>query len=500
MKATARIAIIGAGPGGLMCARVLQRHGTDVAVYDADASVKARDAGGTLDLHADSGQIAIEDAGLLDEFNALARLEGQAKSRLDQHGTVLAAFVPDENDNAAPEIDRGQLRAMLAEHVQPGTVRWGHKLVAATPLGNGTHRLEFANGVTAEVDLVIGADGAWSRVRPLMSDGEPRYAGVSFLDVRFDDVDNRHPQIAKLVGDGHVFANDGDGRAIIGQRNSNCHIRGYVAMRTDLDWHIKAGVDLDDAAAVRRFLLKEFHGWAGKLLPFITDSDGGFVNRPIYVLPAPLIWQHTSGATLLGDAAHLMSPWGGFGVNLAMLDGAELAHAIAEEATIDAAVTRYEATMLPSSGQHAVGANDALDRFFASGDFDPSDVPNHEAEHQRYKDAAAGYRRGQAIATLKGGPAPAPDGSWTIKFKTPGGEQQARLVLSTTGNALTGIYDGAAIKDGQANDNEISFNTELTSPFKMPIAFTASIDGDTMTGKAKAPMMTVSFTGTREGA
>jgi hypothetical protein len=73
-------------------------------------------------------------------------------------------------------------------------------------------------------------------------------------------------------------------------------------------------------------------------------------------------------------------------------------------------------------------------------------------------------------------------------------------VLSTTGNALTGIYDGAAIKDGQANDNEISFNTELTSPFKMPIAFTASIDGDTMTGKAKAPMMTISFAGTREAA
>jgi 2-polyprenyl-6-methoxyphenol hydroxylase-like FAD-dependent oxidoreductase len=500
MKATARIAIIGAGPGGLMCARVLQLHGIDVAVYDADASAEARDAGGTLDLHADSGQIAIEDAGLLDEFNALARPEGQAKNRLDQHGTVLAAFVPDENDNAAPEIDRGQLRAMLAGHVEPGSLRWGHRLVAATPLGNGTHRLKFANGVTSVVDLVIGADGAWSRVRPLMSDAEPRYAGVSFLDVRFDDVENRHPQIANLVGDGHMFASDGEGRAIIGQRNSNGHVRGYLAMRTDVDWHIKAGVDVGDATAMRRFLLEEFHGWSGELLPFITDSDGGLVNRPIYVLPAPLSWEHIPGATLLGDAAHLMSPFGGFGVNLALLDGAELAQAIAEEPTIDAAVTRYEATMSPRSGQHAVGANNALDRFFASGDFDPADVPDHEAEHQRYKDAGAGYRRGQAIATLKGGSALAPDGSWTIKFKTPGGEQQARLVLSTTGNALTGIYDGAAIKDGQANDNEISFNAELTSPFQMKIKFTASIDGDTMTGKAKAPMMTVSFTGTREGA
>ena len=94
----------------------------------------------------------------------------------------------------------------------------------------------------------------------------------------------------------------------------------------------------------------------------------------------------------------------------------------------------------------------------------------------------------------------APDCAWTIRFRTPGNERQVKLVLSTTGNALTGVYDGAAIKDGQANGNEISFNAELTSPFQMKIKFTASIDGDTMTGKAKAPMMTVSFTGTREGA
>ena len=76
---------------------------------------------------------------------------------------------------------------MLAEHVRPGTVRWGHKLVAATPLGGGTHGLEFANGVVADVDLVIGADGAWSKVRPLMSDAAPHYTGISYLDVHFEE-------------------------------------------------------------------------------------------------------------------------------------------------------------------------------------------------------------------------------------------------------------------------------------------------------------------------
>jgi 2-polyprenyl-6-methoxyphenol hydroxylase-like FAD-dependent oxidoreductase len=383
-----RIAIAGAGPGGLMCARILQRHGIEVAVYDADASVDARDPGGTLDLHADSGQIAVEDAGLLSEFFALARLEGQAKRRLDHHGTVLSEFIPDKDDDGAPEIDRGQLRALLAAHVEPGTVRWGHKLVDAIPLGDGTHRLEFANGSTVETDLVIGADGAWTRVRPLLSDAVPRYTGISFLDVQFDDVDTRHPQIAELVGDGHMFAG-GDGRGIIGQRNSNGHVRGYLGMRTDLDWHHK--IDLGDVTAVRQFLLTEFAGWADKLLPFVTESEI-FVNRPIYALPAPHVWQHKPGVTLLGDAAHLMAPFGGFGVNLAMLDGAELAHALAKQPTIDDAVTHYEAAMFARCGDLAAGANAALDRFFTPGDIDPAKLPDHEAEHQQYKDAAARYR------------------------------------------------------------------------------------------------------------
>ncbi|WP_431903569.1 FAD-dependent oxidoreductase [Amycolatopsis thermoflava] len=380
---TARITIIGAGPGGLLCARVLQRHDIEVTVYDADAAVDARDAGGSLDLHADTGQIAMSDAGLLDEFLALSRPESQAGSRLDHHGTVLNAFVPADDDLAAPEIDRGQLRALLASSVEPGTVHWGHKLVRAVPLGGGRHRLEFADGPATETDLVIGADGAWSRVRPLVTDATARYTGVSFLDVRFDDVDTRHPGVAALTGAGQMFANDGDGHGIILQRNSNGLIRGYLVVRGDR-------IAVHEPEAVKRFLLDEFAHWGDVFRPALTDWDA-VVERPIHVLPAPLTWPHTAGVTLLGDAAHVMAPFGGFGANLALLDGAELAHAIADEPTLDAAITRYEKGMLARAGELAVGANLALQEFVSSAD--PDDAPDHAAEHRKYEAAAAEYRR-----------------------------------------------------------------------------------------------------------
>ncbi|MBF6332244.1 FAD-dependent oxidoreductase [Nocardia transvalensis] len=389
---TPRIAIIGGGPAGLMCARVLQGHAIESTVYDADTAVDSRDPGGTLDLHADAGQIALEDAGLMDAFRALARVEGQAKSRRDQHGTVLAEFVPAAGDETAPEIDRGQLRTMLYEHLRPGTVRWGHKLRQAIPLGGGVHRLEFANGVSAEADLVIGADGAWSPIRRLLTDAVPQYLGVCFLDARFDDVDTRHPEIAAIVGDGHMFSTDGDGRAVIVQRNSNGVVRGYVAFRAELDWDVTAGVDVTDREAVRSYLLREFSGWSPIMRPLITDNDSDYLPRSFWALPAPLTWDHVPGVTLLGDAAHLMAPFGGHGTNLALLDGAELAHAINKENSLDDAISRYETAMLPRSGELAVSSNTALTRFFAT----TPPPPDHAQEHKNYLARAAEYRRTHA--------------------------------------------------------------------------------------------------------
>ncbi|WP_370938345.1 FAD-dependent oxidoreductase [Amycolatopsis sp. cg13] len=398
MKETPRIAIVGGGPGGLLAAHVLHRHGIAATVYDADTAVDSRDPGGTLDLHADSGQIALEDAGLLPAFHALARVEGQAMTRRDHHGTLLKEFIPADDDTAAPEIDRGQLRTMLYDQLAPGTVHWGHKLTALTT-ENSVHRLVFANGSTVDSDVVIGADGTWSKVRRRLTGAMPEYLGVSFLDVRFDDVETRHPDIAALVGNGQLFTTDGAGRAVIVQRNSNGVIRGYVAFRAKEDWAAREGVDLADRVSVREFLLREFHGWSSTVRPLLTDNDGDYVARAFTALPAPLTWERVPGITVLGDAAHAMAPFGGHGANLALLDGAELAHALHEEPSVEAALTRYETAMFARTGPLAADANAALRGFFADQPAGTQhDVPDREEELRAYEARAAEYRASRTPA------------------------------------------------------------------------------------------------------
>lgn len=289
-----RIAIIGAGPGGLTCARILQQHGIAATVHERDASRSARDQGGTLDMHPHSGQDALRQAGLLQDFLALARPEGQQMRLVGRDGSVLFDAVPPgaDTEDGNPEIDRGRLRDLLLDSLEPDTVHWNHKLAHVEPLTGGTHRLHFADGTTTGADLVVGADGAWSQVRRLLSGATPVYTGVTFVETGLDDADTRHPALASLTGDGTMMALD-DNRGFVAQRNSHQHIRVYIGMRTDENWHQKAGVDLADEGAVREALLEEFTGWGRGLLDFIADTDTGYVNRPLYALPVPHAWQRT---------------------------------------------------------------------------------------------------------------------------------------------------------------------------------------------------------------
>ena len=238
-------------------------------------------------------------------------------------------------------------------------MRWDRTVSGATPLADGTCRLLLGDGTAEDFDLVVGADGAWSRVRPAPSHAAPRYTGVTFVETGFDHCDTRHPDLARLVGNGSMLAK-GAGRSLVAQRNSNGHIRAYIALRAPQDWHVAAGIDLGDQQAVRTHLLRMFDDWDESLRYILRNSDSGFVNRSLFVLPAPHTWQHAPGVTLLGDAAHLMPPVGQ-GANLAMLDGSDLAHALVTESSVDDAVRAYESIMLPRSIEAATSSAQRLD-------------------------------------------------------------------------------------------------------------------------------------------
>ncbi|MET9193502.1 NAD(P)/FAD-dependent oxidoreductase [Streptomyces olivaceus] len=347
----ARISIIGAGPGGLTCARVLRQHGIAATVYDREPDAASRDQGGSLDLHEEDGQLALREAGLLAEFFALARTESQEERRIDPAGRLLGHRLPEEGETARPEIDRGQLRDMLLRSLDEGAVRWGRTLASVGGPAEGPRTLTFTDGSTVETDLVIGADGAFSRVRAAVSAAVPRYTGVGFLEAWFDDVEVAHPELSALVGKGSAHVSDGE-RGLFAQRSSGGHLRVYLMRRVPADWLAEGGLRPDDTDRIRARLLGEYAGWAPELLRMITDNDGPYVDRPLFALPVPHTWPHAPGLTLLGDAAHLMPPLGA-GVNLAMLDAAELALALAGSATVEDAVRGYEEVMLPRSAEIA---------------------------------------------------------------------------------------------------------------------------------------------------
>ena len=353
---TVPVTIVGAGLGGLMLARVLHVHGIAATVHEAEASPDARAQGGMLDIHEDDGQRALKAAGLFDEFLALIHAGGQATRVLDRHANVLLDQ-PDDGTGARPEVPRGALRRLLLASLPAGTVRWGRKLVAVEPLGEGRHRLDFADGSTETAALLVGADGAWSRVRPLLSAAKPAYAGISYVETNLFDADARHPAAAQAVGGGALFAL-APGQGILAHREPGGVLHTYVALIKPEGW--LAGIDFSDPPAARARVAEEFAGWAPALTALVTEGDTDPVPRAIHALPADHRWDRVAGVTLLGDAAHLMTP-SGDGANLAMFDGAELAAAIAAHpGDVEAALRAYERALFPRSEAKAAEAADGL--------------------------------------------------------------------------------------------------------------------------------------------
>ncbi|WP_435127069.1 FAD-dependent oxidoreductase [Actinacidiphila sp. bgisy144] len=351
------IAVVGAGLGGLTLARVLHVHGIPATVYEADPSAASRAQGGQLDIHEEDGQRALADAGLTEEFRSIIHEGAEAMRILDQHGKVLFDQ-PDDGTGRRPEVLRGDLRRILLDSLPDQTVQWGRKVTGVRPLGEGRHELAFTDSATVTSALLVGADGAWSKVRPLLSNAEPRYTGTTFIETYLHDADERHAATAEAVGAGAMCAL-APGAGIAGHREAGNVLHTYVELNRSAEW--VAGIDFTDAATATARVAAEFDGWAPELTALITDGETAPVARMIHTLPDGHRWERVPGVTLLGDAAHLMPP-SGDGANLAMFDGAELGKAIATHPDdIHAALTAYEEALFARTEPFYAQAHAMLD-------------------------------------------------------------------------------------------------------------------------------------------
>lgn len=370
-----RIAIIGAGPSGLTLARILTVQNEmstspcSVTVYERDESASARTQGGTLDLHPRTGQAALRAAHLIDQFKAHARYEGQDLTLADRTGKVWAAVR--DTDTGRPEIDRTVLRQMLLDSLPAGCVRWGAHFLGADVDESGKGRLRFADGRDEGVfDLVVGGDGAWSKIRPLLTPVQPFYSGISGVELRIRDVDAKHPEVSKLIGNGSYFAfGEEEGQCLLCQRNGDGSVKVYAMGWQPENWVKDCGIDFANADTAREALVEQYKTWSPEQRELIRSCDDDIIPRAAYMLPVGLRWASKKGVTLIGDSAHLMTPFAGEGVNCAMADAMKLAESIARHPQdMGRAVAEYEQWMFRAAKKATQDTWESLlDRFQRGG-------------------------------------------------------------------------------------------------------------------------------------
>lgn len=338
------IIIIGAGPSGLTLAALLQRHSIPFTLYERERNISSRFQGGSLDLHPDSGQRALQVAGLEDSFKKHARYHDQDYRFMDKHAKDWLFHKAPADAQGRPEIDRSKLRTILLDAIGTQNLKWDHHVSKISSTTDGKFQVQFSNQPDSAIgDLIVGADGAWSKVRPLLSDTQPVYTGLTVIDCRISNLDQNFPELGKFIGRGTVFALS-DGSGIFMQRNGDDSLRVYPCLKVPEKWAFEHGIDWTDHKGAAKMLLDGvFADWDDRLKEVIRCLDPGWTPRAQYRMPLGMRYDTQAGLTLIGDSLHVMSWFAGEGANLAMLDALDLFLCVQADPTdLETAVRKYE--------------------------------------------------------------------------------------------------------------------------------------------------------------
>ncbi|PBJ06058.1 NAD(P)/FAD-dependent oxidoreductase [Flavobacterium sp. ACN6] len=338
-----KIVIIGGGPVGLTTARILQINGVDVTVYEREINAQARTSGGTLDIHSDSGQYAIQKAGLMEEFRKYARPTGEKMADID--GNITSDEMPDEsNAFSRPEIDRNDLRKIMLDNLEENTVVWDSQLINNEKTED-QYFLEFKNGKTTAADFVIVANGGRSNARKFVSDQEPKLSGTYIIQGEIKNPDLDYPEFKPKYGNGNVMAM-GEQKMFYTHTMRDGSVHFGVSFKADENWILNNEIDFENDQSVISFLNETFKNWGDDYQKFFKASTE-FSGLPLRLFSLEESWKEHSNITLVGDAAHLMPPFAGEGVNMGLFDAYHLTKNLTDGKfeTIDEAIADYEKKM-----------------------------------------------------------------------------------------------------------------------------------------------------------
>jgi len=345
------VAVVGGGPGGLTLAKLLQLKGVNVTVYERDKNKNARVQGAPLDLHDESGLAALRKAGLLEVFKNNFMPGADRMQIMNENAEVFFSdheMKPEDNfgqEHFRPEIDRGVLRKILLESLQPETVVWNKHFTSMKPEEEGW-QLYFEDKTIAYANIVIAADGANSKIRPYLTDIKPFYSGITMLEGNIYDAEKNAPAIHALLKGGKIMAFGNEKNLLMGQK-ANGIIGFYASFKADENWPKNNGLNYDDRNDILTWFKNTYPEWNSVWRELFEQTKTPFIPRPIYCIPLDQNWTTKGNLTMLGDAAHVMPPFAGEGVNMAMLDALELSECLtsATYPNLYEAIAAYENTM-----------------------------------------------------------------------------------------------------------------------------------------------------------